>query len=468
MAALAGCSRPQFANREQFGELESYAQEYVQKTLDSYFGTPEDMIVWEKLPLDAHLASGTVAAGSTARFVKLDLSEPHGSITPNSELLWLDGSLKQSGWVRAWDEEQHQAEIDGSLPAAPAEGTPVIVGPGGVLAKGRMLYAEHCQHCHGVSGDGAGPTARYLNPRPRDYRRGVFKFTRTGSSPRPDRAQKEDLARIIEEGIPGTYMPSFKLLKAEESKAIVEYVLWLSMRGELEYKLIKFLEPDYSREAVKSRVEGGESSKAIRVEFENRVNEGEIAEELAGLVDGMVERWKTSWEPDAVVTPLTEWTPATPESIARGRALYLASAQGCVNCHGEAARGDGPQTYTVNKDFETGQDNAQVGLEDEWGNPIKPRNLHDGIYRGGRRPIDLYCRIYSGIKGSGMPAFGGKLIRPDESGNLTDQDIWDLVNYIYSVPFEQEYAGSGLTDIAASGTSQPAEAEAEKSPAAEE
>ena len=34
----------------------------------------------------------------------------------------------------------------------------------------RGLYRQHCAHCHGVTGDGAGATAAFLNPYPRDYR----------------------------------------------------------------------------------------------------------------------------------------------------------------------------------------------------------------------------------------------------------------------------------------------------------
>ena len=41
------------------------------------------------------------------------------------------------------------------------------------------LYRRHCVHCHGISGDGRGPTAAILNPYPRDYRPGVFKFKST-------------------------------------------------------------------------------------------------------------------------------------------------------------------------------------------------------------------------------------------------------------------------------------------------
>src|SRR5207248_2464538 len=33
-----------------------------------------------------------------------------------------------------------------------------------------------------------------------------------------------------------------------------------------------------------------------------------------------------------------------------------------------------------------------------------PRNLRLGVYRGGRRPLDLYYRIHDGINGTPMPA----------------------------------------------------------------
>src|SRR5207245_3942450 len=45
------------------------------------------------------------------------------------------------------------------------------------LAEGSVLYRRHCLHCHGLTGDGRGPTAPWVNPHPRDYRQGAFKFT---------------------------------------------------------------------------------------------------------------------------------------------------------------------------------------------------------------------------------------------------------------------------------------------------
>ena len=41
---------------------------------------------------------------------------------------------------------------------------------------------------------------------------------------------------------------------------------------------------------------------------------------------------------------------------------------------------------------------------DDWGNPLRPANLNRGVYKGGRRPLDLYWRIAKGINGAQMPA----------------------------------------------------------------
>ena len=60
-------------------------------------------------------------------------------------------------------------------------------GRAGSDASGRQrgLYRQHCAHCHGITGDGAGPTAAFLNPYPRDYRTGAFKFKSTARAAKP-------------------------------------------------------------------------------------------------------------------------------------------------------------------------------------------------------------------------------------------------------------------------------------------
>ncbi|SFH79454.1 c-type cytochrome [Planctomicrobium piriforme] len=443
-----GCQKPEFTHRPEFHELESYAQTYASDLMLAYFGTPTEMVVWDRLPLKQNLATGEVEQATTEGGVtKLVFkeTEPHQEITPGTELLWMSGELagKPSAWIAEWDEKTHTATLQGPLATLPAAGTEVVIGPGQVLVRGRHLYAEHCQHCHGVSGDGAGATAQYLNPLPRDYRKGIFKFTLTQAS---ERACRDDLVRVIEDGIPGTYMPSFKLLSPDEMQSIVEYVLWLSMRGETEYQIVRFLSNDYSKKAVAERVNAGleekksgaedfETAEKIRAEFYELANDPEeFGFEIDSGIQRMVAQWKAAQLPTALVVPKEKWKAADAASIERGRKLYLSSDLSCAACHGDAGFGDGPQTYSITRDLDTGKENAKPGLYDVWGHPIVPRNLHQGIFRGGRRPIDVYARLSAGIKGTPMPAFGNK---------LKDQDLWDLVNYIYSVPFETEAAGAG-------------------------
>jgi len=52
-----------------------------------------------------------------------------------------------------------------------------------------------------------------------------------------------------------------------------------------------------------------------------------------------------------------------------------------------------------------------------------------GQYRGGRRPVDLYRRIYAGIKGTPMPG---------ASSSLKPEEIWDIVNYVLDVPYQKQ------------------------------
>ncbi|HTM22436.1 MAG TPA: c-type cytochrome, partial [Kofleriaceae bacterium] len=68
------------------------------------------------------------------------------------------------------------------------------------------LYDRLCSPCHGEAGDGAGPAASWLWPRPRDFTRGEFKWRSTVAGQPPTDA---DLALVIEHGVPGTSMRDF-------------------------------------------------------------------------------------------------------------------------------------------------------------------------------------------------------------------------------------------------------------------
>jgi mono/diheme cytochrome c family protein len=88
-------------------------------------------------------------------------------------------------------------------------------------ADARRIYERECAMCHGVAGEGDGPGSHIVNPAPRNFALGVFKFRSTPSGEPPTDA---DLLRIIANGIPGTAMPAFAELPERERRALVALV----------------------------------------------------------------------------------------------------------------------------------------------------------------------------------------------------------------------------------------------------
>jgi len=283
----------------------------------------------------------------------------------------------------------------------------MAAGPVGSDAQGnqRGLYRQHCATCHGISGNGAGPTAEMLNPYPRDFRDGIFKYTSTAEGAKPTRA---DLKRTLLMGIPGTAMPSYAALRDEEVEALVDYVIYLSLRGETELWMLETFftgaeNPPLDMDAV--------------------------------LYDGLeptVEFWL---EAPGEVVPVDGLQDVEPD-IALGRELYAGDKAECIKCHGEYGRGDG--TETENYDY---WNKRKLGVTPEetaakarlFTLPIQKlqaRNFAEGIFRGGSNPTDIYRRIHVGIKGTPMPAAGpwGK-----NAGALTKEEIWHVVHYILSL-----------------------------------
>ncbi|MFM7136556.1 MAG: c-type cytochrome, partial [Planctomycetota bacterium] len=257
-----------------------------------------------------------------------------------------------------------------------------------IVGRKNGLYREHCVHCHGITGDGLGPTAAFLNPYPRDYRPGVFKFKSTERSSKPTHA---DLVRVLHNGVAGSSMPSFALLSPPEVDALVEYVKFLSIRGETEIALMQyFFELDDEDEGKLSE------TRDFLV--------GEILEPIAG-------KWASA-EEERIEVPEMPADIDLAASIAKGRELFHGDKANCVKCHGVTALGDGQANDydDWNKniwkiedqlakrsegELEAGErrwvaEFAQV-LQGDALRPrtIPPRNLRHGIYRGGRRPLDL-------------------------------------------------------------------------------
>jgi len=92
----------------------------------------------------------------------------------------------------------------------------------------KTLYDNSCASCHGTDGRGHGPAADALNPKPRDFTRGTFKFRSTASGSLPT---DDDLYRAISHGMPGTSMLSWKgILTDDQMRALAVYVKRFSPR----------------------------------------------------------------------------------------------------------------------------------------------------------------------------------------------------------------------------------------------
>ncbi len=294
------------------------------------------------------------------------------------------------------------------------------------------LYRQHCVHCHGISGDGEGPTAAFLNPYPRDYRRGIFKFKSTPIGVRPTH---DDLKRVILHGVAGTAMPSFKLLPDPEVEALVDYVKYLSIRGEVERRLWEEL--------------------ALELDEGDRlIDPDDVSSTTDFLVDDVLAEIVGPWNDAASqITPVPQRPAMNDEemlvSIRKGQELYYGAVANCVKCHGDSQLGDGQTTdydewtkaffdwtRVHNAEWETNYHEfvTLTGLKPR---PILPRNLRQGVFRGGRRPIDVYWRLHNGIEGSPMPAASMKPEgAPADTQGLTDEDVWHLVNYVMALPYE--------------------------------
>lgn len=246
------------------------------------------------------------------------------------------------------------------------------------LDRGRTLFLQFCAACHGVVGNGAGVMAELMTPRPRDFRRAVFKFQSTPYGARPLRV---DLVRTIVRGLPGSMMPGFQQFSPAELDAVADYLLTLTRRGELEREL-----------ALESAV-GGELTSDL----------------VDKTVDDILYFWNEA--EGQVVQPLSPQPAFTDDRIARGRDAFI--ARGCSKCHGDDGKG---QTA----------ENLRGGLKDYWGHTIRAADLTSGRLKGGREPLDVYRRILGGINGTPMPSFKATLWTEPES-------IWDLTAYVLSL-----------------------------------
>ena len=141
---------------------------------------------------------------------------------------------------------------------------------------------------------------------------------------------------------------------------------------------------------------------------------------LAGLA-GVVLLLAAVLDPGGTTgAPATNPVPLTVTSVDRGAVLYQAN---CARCHGVDGLGGGIDSDTTE---------------------IPPTNLRSG-HLDQHTDGDVFIWISSGLPG-GMPAW---------SGQLSETDRWDLVNYLRSIdghgPSPQPSAAAGPPELAGIG-----------------
>jgi mono/diheme cytochrome c family protein len=280
------------------------------------------------------------------------------------------------------------------------------------------IFRQYCAVCHGISGDGAGPLAKTFDPYPRDFRLSVYKYTSTIAGAR---ALREDLKHTLQAGLPSTGMPAFPALADEEIDALIDYLIYLGIRGETELALFE-------------EIVDQDGLQRSSFEWQETVRDR--------AMKWSIEQWTLpASEPENYVLdvpkqPMVDSPEVLAASIQKGRELYLEDDAQCVSCHGDEGRGDGENIDLFddwNVDKHGVRPQETVRLAQHFRLPLqvlRPRDFRQGIFRGGSDPEDLYLRVHAGIKGTPMPGVG---FSQGSESVLTDEEIWHLVNYIRSL-----------------------------------
>ena len=110
----------------------------------------------------------------------------------------------------------------------------------------------------------------------------------------------------------------------------------------------------------------------------------------------------------------------TPEALANGSQLY---AQNCAACHGENGAGDGVFADDLAEAGESSMQNMTGAAEMAMQTPV---DFTDSKRMLGASPALLQGKILRGGMGTGMPMWGSI---------FTEEQIWDLIAYLYSFQF---------------------------------
>lgn len=218
-------------------------------------------------------------------------------------------------------------------------------------ADGRVTYLRECAPCHGASGKGDGPEARYFVPPPTDLRAGVL-----------DRFDEDQVVARLRDAAP-------RLLKLDAAAV----ALRLQQLDELVAHVRRLPTIDWKK------VDAGAGIFAERC----AVCHGPLGEPLPGasLPPGVQKPPRDLWDPafqrdtsdEEMLSAIQHGRSAMPaipqlQDVGKARALvpfvriltpgFRTYSSYCAACHGDEGRGDGA--------FATGENEPRVVLDAAW------------------------------------------------------------------------------------------------------
>ena len=156
-------------------------------------------------------------------------------------------------------------------------------------------------------------------------------------------------------------------------------------------------------------------SQIINADFYRSHSPYETFEELSSTQLSDAEKWD-------VVSHIWR-SNTTVESLANGKELF---AQNCAACHGETGAGDGVFADDLTAAGESAMQSMSGSMERMQQTPV---DFTDSKRLLGASPALLEGKILRGGMGTGMPMWGSI---------FTEEQIWDLVSYLYSFQFDYE------------------------------
>jgi len=116
----------------------------------------------------------------------------------------------ESGWLNP---EEFPPQKGSVIP--PVDPQTLIAPTNELVTRGKSLFEKNCEQCHGAGGQGNGPAAITMNPKPRNL---------AGPDGWKNGPDIPGIYKTISEGIRGTSMSPFDYLSKKDRMALVHYV----------------------------------------------------------------------------------------------------------------------------------------------------------------------------------------------------------------------------------------------------